>query len=279
MLKRIQHPTFCVSGARKQKKYLNVVVTGGTRGLGKAMVKEFVARGDKVFILSRTTTAIDQVCIEIPGVYGQAVDVSNHHAVNRVIDSHFMGHSIEEGRSIDIWINNAAMSGGYKAIGDGEGELWDTVVRTNLLGCVHGCNTAHRVMKGQTTGGVVYNVTGAGSDGRATEMYGVYGATKAGVAQLTRSLQKEWSGSGVDCGILSPGMMLTPLLLDGIDNQLLGKIAWLCYNVDEVAPVVVDEMRRGYFDSHGNGKGPYIRFLTPSRIIQRVIEQCQGKIN
>jgi short-subunit dehydrogenase len=100
----------------------------------------------------------------------------------------------------------------------------------------------------------------------------VYGATKAGIVQFSRSLQKEWKDSVVDMHVISPGMMPTDLLQDNIDAATLEKIAFLFTHPDLVAHHMVPRMKRAYFYHEDS----YMRFLTLFKIIEKLLTQKQA---
>lgn len=91
---------------------------------------------------------------------------------------------------IDIWINNAG-SNAYSfkpLIESSESDLMD-IVDTNVLGVMICCQAAIKAMRRQERGGHIFNMDGAGSDGRPTPRFAAYGATKRALSQLGKSLQ------------------------------------------------------------------------------------------
>jgi chlorophyll(ide) b reductase len=91
---------------------------------------------------------------------------------------------------IDIWVNNAG-SNAYSfntLIESSEADLID-IVDTNVLGTMICCQAAINVMREQPTGGNIFNMEGAGSDGNPTPRFAAYGATKRALTQLSKSLQ------------------------------------------------------------------------------------------
>jgi NAD(P)-dependent dehydrogenase (short-subunit alcohol dehydrogenase family) len=112
---------------------------------------------------------------------------------------------------IDIWINNAGMSGP-------QSELWKyspsavrDVVETNLIGLIFGSQVSVKGMLQQGYGSI-YNMGGMGSDGRMHDGLVMYGTTKYGVSYFTRGLAKETKGSSIIVGLISPGMIVTDMI-------------------------------------------------------------------
>lgn len=116
---------------------------------------------------------------------------------------------------------DAGVSGSFKPFLEATPEDLEAVTRTNLQGALLCTRAAAAAMARQTRPGHVFNMDGAGADGSATPMYAAYGATKAGIAHVMGSVAAEVaaSGSGVGVHTLSPGMVLTELILDGATNK------------------------------------------------------------
>lgn len=246
MLRRINFRTK-LKKERAQIKQLNIVITGGSKGFGHHLVKEFIKRGDNVYSISRSEN------YNI-GNIDDLIQVSNdilHKFDNR----------------IDIWINNAGISGGYKSFKTMHYDEIQNIILTNLLGTCVSCNIAYDIMSKQNTGGAIFNLAGAGSDGRAIENYAVYGATKSGIVQFSKTLQKEWKTSSVDMHIISPGMMLTDLLLNGMSIDVFQFIKRLCTNPDVVAQELTPRIRNAYFEDEES----YINYLTFPKVVKRIL--------
>lgn len=243
---------------RSKNKKLNVVITGGTRGLGRGFAEEFTNYNDNVYIMSRNQKDIDEMVDKFPKIKGICGDVKKKADIIKVVES------ID---NIDVWINNAGSSGGSRSLMDLSDEKMVDIINTNLVGTCNACKIVHDVMKNQSTGGAIFNLAGAGSDGSATPNYPVYGATKAGIVQLSKSLQKEWENTNVDVHVISPGMMLTDLLTDNLNVDTLEIIEFLCSHPDIVALHLVPRIRAAYYKDENE----YIRFLTILRILGKVL--------
>ncbi|KAK3436480.1 hypothetical protein EUGRSUZ_C01035 [Eucalyptus grandis] len=209
----------------------NVVITGSTRGLGKALAREFLLSGDRVIIASRSPESVDMTVKELEQnlmevkqaasdssktslahakVVGIPCDVCNPENVQNLAN-----FAISELGSIDIWINNAGINKGFRPLLQFSDEDIQQIVSTNLVGSILCTREAMRVMKNQAKGGHVFNMDGAGSGGSSTPLTAVYGSTKCGLRQLQSSLLKECKRSKVGVHTASPGMVLTDLLLRG----------------------------------------------------------------
>ena len=236
---------------------MNIVITGSTKGIGLAMAREFLRYGDRVVVSSRSAegieAAIAQLKEEFPEgeVLGLACDVSLSEDVEALAD--FAGEQLG---SLDIWINNAGTTGfDNRALADSDPAVLETVVHTNLLGCLLGCRAALRIMLPQGQGHI-FNMDGRGADGTATPEMAAYGATKRAIPQLTKSLVKETEGSGVGVHTLSPGMVLTDLLLRDATPEVKRIYNILAEKPETVAGWLVERVRQV------EGSGQYIRYLT-----------------
>ncbi|CAL8463628.1 g3162 [Coccomyxa elongata] len=251
---------------------LNVVVTGGTKGLGKAIAREFLRSGDRVMVSSRSVQAVRKAMNELRDEVGPAIwiggidcDVSSPASVQRLTD----GAASQMG-SIDVWINNAGFSGSFQSFLDASPEQIQEVVQTNLLGCLLCTRAAMRLMAAQPRGGHIFNMDGAGADGLPTPQYAAYGATKAGIAHLLGSLKAEPACQRARVGVhcLSPGMVLTNLLLEGASDTNKQIFNILCEQPETVAAFLVPRART--VAARGEA-GRYIRFLTLPRALLRFI--------
>lgn len=254
---------------------LRVVVTGGSRGLGKALARELLRQGDAVLLTSRTqagaNAAVRQLKEELgegAQVWGAACDVADPAHVAALQAS---AAALLPGGRVDVWVNNAANSGSYKPFLDSQAEDLAEVVTTNLLGTLLGTRAALRAAEGQPGDGPlhVFNMEGAGSDGGASPLYAAYGATKAGIRQLNKSLQAELAGCGRGrLHTLSPGMILTDLLLEGATPATKQAFNILCEQPETVAAFLVPRIRAAV--ARGSASGAHIAYLTPLSALGRL---------
>ncbi|XP_028123867.1 chlorophyll(ide) b reductase NOL, chloroplastic-like isoform X4 [Camellia sinensis] len=202
----------------------NVLITGSTKGIGYALAKEFLKAGDNVIICSRTTERVESALQDLRGefgeqhVWGTKCDVRQGDDVKNLV-----AFAKEKLKYIDIWINNAGSNAySYKPLSEASDEDLIEVVTTNTLGLMICCREAIKMMLDQPRGGHIFNIDGAGSDGRPTPRFAAYGATKRSVVHLTKSLQAELRMDDVKNVIvhnLSPGMVTTDLLLSGASTK------------------------------------------------------------
>lgn len=190
------------------------IVTGGSKGLGKAIAKQLAHEGASVVINGRDMNALEEATQEIRREGGQITaiqaDVSKSEDVKAMIDK-----VIEDYDRIDILINNAAVFAESVRIMDLEEEEWDRVMTTNLKGVFLCAKAVIKHMVKQKSGKIVNMTSFTGKTGRV--VYSTFGgptkahycASKAGIISLTKSLAYELAPyninvNGVAAGSVAP---------------------------------------------------------------------------
>jgi NAD(P)-dependent dehydrogenase (short-subunit alcohol dehydrogenase family) len=148
---------------------------------------------------------------------------------------------------IDIWINNAGLSGPQMMTWELAPGQVKEVVDTNILGVIFGSQIAVRGMLDQGYGSI-YNMEGMGGDGRMHEGLIPYGMTKYGVNYFTRGLVKETNGRSIIVGSISPGMVVTSFLTKQYEDrpdefEKAKRIFNIIANrVEDIAPWLADKI-------------------------------------
>jgi len=192
----------------------SIVITGSTRGIGFGLAGSFLARDCMVMVSGRSREGVDNAIGELRSkypdnrVFGTPCDVSDPEQLQALWDEALLRFG-----KIDIWINNAGISGPQKMTWELAPEQVKEVVDTNILGVVFGSQIAVRGMLSQGFGSL-YNMEGMGGDGRMIEGLISYGMTKSGVNYFTKGLAQETKGKSIIVGSLSPGMVTTSFLTD-----------------------------------------------------------------
>ncbi|KAL7234756.1 hypothetical protein ACSBR1_018248 [Camellia fascicularis] len=204
-------------------------------------------------------------------VWGTKCDVRQGDDVKNLV-----AFAKEKLKYIDIWINNAGSNAySYKPLSEASDEDLIEVVTTNTLGLMICCREAIKMMLDQPRGGHIFNIDGAGSDGRPTPRFAAYGATKRSVVHLTKSLQAELRMDDVKNVIvhnLSPGMVTTDLLLSGASTkQAKFFINVLAEPAEVVAEYLVPNIRS--VPANGLSKPTYIRFLTGLKAYSQIFSR------
>ena len=188
-----------------------IVVTGGSRGLGLAIVRACIATGAQVVAASRSGTPVE-------GATSFVCDVGNDEDVRKLA-----AFTLEKFGRIDGWVNNAGVGGAYGPTASVPVDRFVNTVQTNVLGTYFGSRAALEAMLPNKSG-VIVNLLGRGDKGAVPFQSG-YAASKAWIRSFTKSLQKEYSDSGVAIHAINPGLvdtdlLRTPEVVEGFESKL-----------------------------------------------------------
>ena len=190
----------------------HIVITGSTRGIGYGLAEAFLELNCSVTISGRAQSDVDQAVLKLTSnhspekIFGLACDMRYPEQIQELWDQ-----SKTRFQKVDIWINNAGLSGPQMAAWLMPPEKAKEIIETNLLGVMYGSMVAVREMLAQGYG-AIYNMEGMGSDGRMHEGLTYYGTSKYGLHYYNNSLTKETRETQLVIGSLRPGMVVTDLL-------------------------------------------------------------------
>jgi 3-oxoacyl-[acyl-carrier protein] reductase len=185
------------------------VVTGASRGIGRAIAEELAAEGARVIVNFRSgAAAADEVVSAIVDRGGAAValqaDVSDFAAAEGLIKT-----AIETYGAVDILVNNAGTTRDTLLLSMKE-EEWDAVLTTNLKSVFNTCKAVTRPMVRRKQGGRIINISSVsgivGQPGQAN-----YAASKAGIIGFSKSLAKELGSRNITVNVVAPGFVTTDL--------------------------------------------------------------------
>jgi 3-oxoacyl-[acyl-carrier protein] reductase len=208
-------------------------VTGGTRGIGRAVVEALVARGDSVVLtgtsdesVQRAETAVSLAAHDATRVMGVVCDVRDAGSVRRAVDA-----AGQRFGGLDIVVNNAAVGVGGPIATLDEAE-WDRLIDTNLTGVFHCCQAAIPHLKARG-GGFIVNISSlAGKNAFAGGA--AYCATKAGLDAFSEALMQEVRYDGIRVAHVCPGSVAT-----GFNNRPPEAGAEWKLHAEDVAAVVL----------------------------------------
>jgi len=237
---------------------MHIFITGGSRGIGKGMVKEFLKRGHKVSFTGTTEKSFTSIN-DLQGEYNTyIVDVRDITSIEVALND-----AVVKFGEIDIFINNAGIDQDRALLIDLDSENIKKVIDTNVIGMINGTKVALNEMIKQGHG-YVYNMEGLGSDDRMIKETIIYGSSKRLLRYFSNAVNKEMKDyENIVVGTLSPGMVFTDLLLNNSTKESMKIMNILGNEVEEVTPFLVENMLK---------KKRKIYWLTTRKVIAKFIK-------
>ncbi len=184
-----------------------VLVTGSTRGIGKAVAKAFAGEGALVIIMGRNSDQVTQTAAEITQKGGLAdgyvCDVTNliqvQETVNKLLDKH---------KCIDILVNNAGITRDNLLFRIDDND-WDEVLKVNLKGTFNVTKVVARAMMKAKKGKIINIASIIGITGNAGQAN--YAASKAGIIGFSKSVARELASRAITVNVVAPGYIRTDM--------------------------------------------------------------------
>jgi len=199
------------------------VVTGASRGIGRAIALKFAEAGADVACVSRSVENSKKVADEIVALgrkaWSYGVDVSDPKAVAATAEE-----ILKDTSKIDILVNNAGVTRDTLLMRMSD-EDWDLVLNTNLRGAFAFTKAFSRQMLGQRAGRIINVASVIGLMGNAGQAN--YAASKAGLIGFTKSIAREFASRGITVNALAPGFIetdMTAVLNEQTKTAVLGNI-------------------------------------------------------
>lgn len=193
-----------------------VIVTGAGSGMGRATALSFAKEGAAVMVADSNAAAGEETVRSAVAAGGRALfqktDVRKEDEVAKLIDT-----ACRVFGPLDILVNNAAVLGAWKPIGEQDAATLDLVLDVNVKGAVYGMKHAVAVMRPRKTG-VIVNIASVQGFRVVYPGAAFYAASKAALVSLTKSAALEYGGDGIRVVGLAPGPIDTPMLRSAAGN-------------------------------------------------------------
>ncbi|NWF79857.1 MAG: SDR family oxidoreductase [Chloroflexi bacterium] len=184
------------------------LVTGASRGIGRAVALELARRGATVVATSRTIETAEALAEELAQVndlgWTPICDVRHYAEVEAAVAG-----TLERFGRLDVLVNNAGVIEPIALLDTVDPDVWAECISVNLVGALHGCRAALPPMLARGHGVIINISSGAASSPR--EGWSAYCASKAGLAMLTQSITLEFGGRGILAYGLRPGVVDTDM--------------------------------------------------------------------
>jgi NAD(P)-dependent dehydrogenase (short-subunit alcohol dehydrogenase family) len=195
------------------------IVTGGGKGIGRAIALGLAASGASVVVAARTKPEIDAVAEEINKTGGKAIAVVTDLTVSEQLEE-LVKKAVSTFGRLDILVNNAARSA-MRSLLDMREDGWDKIFDTNVKSVWLLGRIAARQMIEQKAGQII-NITTVGAEKTEPGM-GAYNTSKAALKMLTRCMAREWAGYGIRVNAVGPAITRTEFSKPIWSNQDVAK--------------------------------------------------------
>ncbi|MEI6757703.1 MAG: SDR family oxidoreductase [Chlorobium sp.] len=246
-----------------------IVITGSTRGIGFGLAHRFLEKGCNVMLNGRTPESTRKAHEQLKQYSGRvgalSADISRPEGITQLYEA----AERQFGR-VDIWINNAGIVHKVQNAWELDPAALKEVLTVNIDGVVNGTIIPFRRMQ-QQGGGKIFNMEGLGSDGFMIEGMTIYGTTKSALTYFTRSFAKEASGTSVQIGTLSPGMVVTDMLRGMVSDgsaESLKKRKFFNLMADDVETVSAFLCEKILAST---APSPQIKWLTKQKMMARMV--------
>lgn len=186
----------------------NVLITGGSRGIGKSIVKAFAAEGARVAFTYRSSTELATALTESIKKQGAEAMCIQGDAADADVAEASVSRVLSEWETLDILVNNAGITRDNLMLRSTE-EDWNAVLDTNLKSVYNYCKAVYRPMMKQRAGRIISMSSVVGVMGNPGQTN--YAASKAGIIGLSKSLAKELGRRGITVNVVAPGFVSTEM--------------------------------------------------------------------
>ena len=179
------------------------LITGGGRGIGRAIARVYAAEGALLGLAARTDAELQATANEIRGEFGSEVTTVVTDVRYREQVENAVSHTEEIFGPIDVMVNNAGNTGEIGPLWKLDPERWANVISVHVLGTYYGCRAVIPGML-ERGGGRIVNMSGVGGPNDTS-----YDAAKTAIVNMTENLSVELAGTGITVNAISPGSIHT----------------------------------------------------------------------
>ena len=257
-----------------------VVITGSTRGIGRSIALACAGEGASVVVSSRSAEAVQKTVEEMKARGYAAAGITCDATVPGALRE-LLRFAVGTFGKVDVWINNAGLSSGYRPLDEINPEEISQIVATNVTSLAVGCSIAIPWMRAHG-GGIVINMSGRGGKGEASPWTALYAATKAAVTSLTRSLAAENKASKVSIHAVIPGMVATDFYKDIATSQRCSGELDNLPSVLDAFGVPLDTVGQGFVDiaaqEPGKVTGQVYNLLHGKRLVRGILKMTYARM-
>jgi NAD(P)-dependent dehydrogenase (short-subunit alcohol dehydrogenase family) len=192
------------------------LITGGSRGIGRAVAAAFAAEGARVFICARNEgdihLAIEEIRSKGGAIHGRAGDIGKLEDVKRVVRA-----AIDQYGGIDVLVNNASYLGPREPIASYPETAWEEALRVNLTGLFFVTKEVLQLMIPRRKGSIINVSSGVGRVGKAR--WGAYAVSKFGLEGFTQMLAEEVNEFGIRVNAVNPGPTRTEMRAEAYPEE------------------------------------------------------------
>jgi len=198
------------------------IITGGSRGIGKAIAKRFAKEGCNLMLASRTNSELEKTAASIISQFSVSVNTYQTDIRSEIEITAMVKKTIAEFGKIDILVNNAAIIGPMGEISQIDGPDFFNTLKNNIGGTVFCTKAVIPYMKSQKYGSII-NLSGGGGLS-PLPYYDAYSASKAAIVRLTENFSLELEDFNINVTAISPGAVNTKLFTNQLaaDKKSIG---------------------------------------------------------
>jgi NAD(P)-dependent dehydrogenase (short-subunit alcohol dehydrogenase family) len=184
----------------------SVLITGGSRGIGRLVAAELAAAGARLILVSRSRSALEETLATLPGTGHRVVAAD-------VVDAAALRSAVRHEARLDGLVAAAGTLGPIGRIGNCDLEAFRSAIEVNLLGVVNAVAACLPLLR--TGGGSIVTLSGGGATSPLPR-FDAYASSKAAVVRLTENLARDLAADGVRCNSVAPGFIPTQMHQDAL---------------------------------------------------------------